>query len=228
MGYGMSSSPIGGTSTPNVGQTSTGNFRDSGIYREGKEGKRSKIGGYHIGQEQKYGPEAMQLYQQLFGLVGPESYLARLAGGDESMFEEMEAPAFRQFNALQGNIASRFSGQGGGKGPLGSQKSSGFQNTMNQASSQFAQDLASRRNDLKRQAILDLMGISSNLLEKRPYETIFAPKSPKKPGFWDTFGQSFAQSTGESLGTWLAKPGSGGRGGGGGSGFDPSMFASMA
>lgn len=132
--------------------------------------------GYKVGRMQQFTPEQMQLFQSLFGHLSPDSYLSRLAGGDESLFGEMEAPALRQFNEIQGGLASRFSGMG-----MGSRHSSGFQNTANAASSQFAQDLQSRRQELQRQAIMDLMGLSNNLLGQRPYEQFLYEK--KKP-FW--------------------------------------------
>ncbi len=113
---------------------------------------------------QQFTPEQMQLFQQMFGNVGEGSYLSRLAGGDQSMFDEMEAPAMRQFNEMQGNMASRFSGMG-----MGARRSSGFQNQANQASSNFAQDLQSKRQGLQRQAIMDLMGLSGDLLGQKPY-----------------------------------------------------------
>lgn len=131
--------------------------------------------GYKGGQIQQFTPDQMRLFSQLFSNVGPESYLSRLAGGDESLFEEMEAPALRQFGQLQGNIASRFSGMG-----MGARKSSGFQNTMGQAASDFAQDLASRRQGLQRQAIIDLMGLSESLLGQRPYERFLTQKPENK------------------------------------------------
>jgi hypothetical protein len=112
-------------------------------------------GGYKPAQMQQFTPDQMQLFQQMFGQVSPDSYLSKLAGGDESMFNQIEAPAMRQFQGLQGNIASRFSGMGSG----GARRSSGFQNTMNQASSDFASDLQSQRMGLQRNAIKDLMRI---------------------------------------------------------------------
>jgi len=154
----------------------------------GVAGPTGKIGnkipkGYKSGQMQQFTPEQMKLFSEMFGLVSPESYLSKLSGGDESTFQEMEAPALRQFSELQGNIASRFSGMGG----LGARKSSGFQNTMNSAASNFAQDLAGRRQELQRQALSDMMGISNSLLGQRPYEQFLYEKQ-KKPGFWDKFG----------------------------------------
>ncbi len=121
--------------------------------------------GYQMGQMQNFTPEQMNLFQNMFSHIGPDSYLSKLAGGDQGTFEQMEAPAMRQFAGLQGNLASRFSGMG-----MGARRSSGFQNTANQASSDFAQSLQSRRQELQSQAIRDLMGMSNQLLGQRPHE----------------------------------------------------------
>lgn len=129
--------------------------------------------GYKPTQLQQFSPEQLQLFQQMFGHVGQDSFLSKLAGGDQSTFQQMEAPALRQFQGLQGNIASRFSGMGSG-----ARNSSGFQNTMNQASSDFAQDLQSNRMNLQRQAIQDLMGMSNSLLAQKPYENSLIKKDP--------------------------------------------------
>lgn len=121
--------------------------------------------GYRLGQLQQFTPEQMQLFQSLFSQVQPGSFLSKLAGGDQAAFGEMEAPALKQFAGMQGNIASRFSGMGSG-----ARHSSGFSNAMNQASSDFAQQLQANRLNLQRQAIGDLMGLSESLLGQRPYE----------------------------------------------------------
>jgi hypothetical protein len=139
--------------------------------------------GYSKGSLQNFSPEQMQLFQSLFGHLQPGSFLSRLAGGDQSLFGEIEAPALRQFNALQGNIASRFSGMG-----LGGRKSSGFQNTMNAATSNFAQELQSQRQNLQRQAIQDLLGLSGSLLQQKPYEQFLV----KKPNVWGDIAGKFA------------------------------------
>lgn len=140
-----------------------------------------KVGGYKVGQLQRFTPEQMQLFQEMFSQVSPDSYLSKLAGGDEQAFAEMEAPALRDFGALQGNIASRFSGMGG-RGSSSSRRSSGFQNSLTSAGSNFAQDLASRRQGLQRQALMDLMGISNSLLGQSPYEQ-FLVQPNEKPSF---------------------------------------------
>jgi len=151
--------------------------------------------GYRGGQLQQFSPEQMRLFQSLFSHVGPDSFLSKLGMGDEETFNQMEAPALRQFSGLQGNIASRFSGMG-----MGARKSSGFQNTMNQAASDFAQDLASKRADLQRQAILDLMGISNSLLGQRPQEKFLFEKQKKSSG---GFGGAIGAGLG-GLGGFLA------------------------
>lgn len=154
-------------------------FRGLAGTNTGKQFKEKIPSGYKKGQLQQFTPEQMSLFQQLFSNVGPDSYLSKLAGGDESFFGELEAPALKQFSGLQGNLASRFSNMG-----IGGRKSSGFQNTMNSAASDFAQQLQSQRQGLQRQAIQDLMGISSQLLGQRPYENFLVKKQQRKP-IWE-------------------------------------------
>lgn len=129
--------------------------------------------GYKLGQIQQFTPEQMQLFQQMFGQVGPESFLSKLAGGDQSQFQQLEAPALRQFNELQGGIASRFSGMG-----AGARRSSGFQNEVTAAGQNFAEQLQSQRMNLQRQAIQDLQGMQRDLLSQRPYEQFLTEKGP--------------------------------------------------
>ena len=149
--------------------------------------------GYQMGQIQQFTPEQMQLFQSLFSNLGPDSFLARLAGGDQDIFNQMEAPALRQFSGLQGGIASRFSGGAGGQGQeqISSRRSSGFQNTMNQAASDFAQDLQSKRAGLQQQALKDLFGLSNDLLNQRPYERFLTEKPPSfLQQLFSMFGQA--------------------------------------
>lgn len=140
--------------------------------------------GYEVGQLQNFTPEQMNLFKNSFQHVGPDSYLSRLASGDQSMFGEIEAPAFRQFNSQLGNISSRFSAGAGGPGAMSSRRSSGFQNETTAAASNFAQDLQAQRQGLQRQAIQDLMGMSNQLLNQRPYERTLAPKQQKESSGW--------------------------------------------
>lgn len=177
MSFGMGS-PTG----LKAGSTATGGMGSGGL-------SGNKIPkGYQQGQLQQFTPEQMQLFQQMFGSVGPESNTARLAAGDEGLFNEMEAPALRQFSGLQGQLASRFSQGGGGPGSMSSRRSSGFQNASGQLASDFAQDLQSRRQELMRQATQDLHGMSSSLLGQRPYEQFLVDK-PQNP--WIDIARKF-------------------------------------
>jgi len=159
--------------------------------------------GYKNYQMANYTPEQMGLFDQSLQNVGPESYLSRLAGGDQSMFEEMERPALRQFGELQGNIASRFSAGGGGPGALSGRRSSGFQNTMGKASSDFAQQLQANRLGLRQQAIKDLHSMSQQLLGNRPYERWM---EEKKPSGWESFGQAALPFVGGAIGGVFGGP----------------------
>lgn len=166
--------------------------------------------GYRMGQVQQFTPEQMQLFGQMFGHAGQGSFLSRLASGDQSQFDELEAPAMRQFQGLQGQLASRFSGFG-----MGGRRSSGFQNTMNQATSDFAQDLQSQRLGLQRQAILDLQGLSSSLLGQRPYERQLIKKQMP---FWKQLLLGINEKGQEAAGAVAKYYMTGGAGGGAGAG----------
>ena len=134
--------------------------------------------GYRKGQLNNYTPEQEQLFQQQFGHLGPDSYLSRLAGGDEDIFNEIEQPAYRQFNEQIGRLASRFSGIGG----TGSRKSSGFQNSASSYASNFAQSLQANRQILQQNALKDLMSLSNQLLGQRPQEKFLAEKQQQSSG----------------------------------------------
>lgn len=151
---------------------------------------------------QQFTPEQMQLFQQSFGHVGPESFLNKLAGGDQAQFEQLEAPALKQFSALQGNMASRFSGMGSG-----ARRSSGFQNSMNQAGSDFAQQLQSQRMSLQQQAISDLMRMSGDLMRQNPYENFLMEKPKKTNWFQSILGGSMPIAGGVLGGMYGGAPG---------------------
>ena len=127
--------------------------------------------GYEKGRIATMIPKQRRLLKQRIGELGPDSYLSRLAGGDEDIFNQIEAPAYKAYSALQGSTASRFSGLGG-QGSLGARRSSGFYNEMNQQSSDFAEKLAANRHNLRTQAISGLHEMSNQLLGQRPYETV--------------------------------------------------------
>jgi hypothetical protein len=148
----------------------------SGQRGYGATGLSSKSGdiipkGYKKGQLQNFTPEMMQLFQHLIGQLGPESFLSKIAAGDEGAFAQMEAPALKQFTGEIGNLASRFSGMG-----MGARHSSGFQNEATTAASDFAQRLQSNRMGLQSQALRDLQSMGNQLLSQRPYEKSLVKK----------------------------------------------------
>ncbi len=134
--------------------------------------------GYKKGRMQNFTPEMMELFQSLFSHVDPQSFLSKLSGGDEQTFNEIEAPALKQFAGLQGGMASRFSQMG-----QGATKSSGFQNSMNQAAQDFASQLQSQRTGLRRDATNDLFNMSNMLLGQKPFENILSQKQQKSGGW---------------------------------------------
>ena len=154
--------------------------------------------GYSKGQLAQFTPEQMQLFQQLFSHVSPDSYLSRLASGDESFFEEMEAPAWRKFAEAQGQLGSRFSQLA--PGAMSAQRGSGFQNAAGQLGSDFAMDLASKRRDLQRQAISDLMGIGHELLGQRPYDRFLVEKPQSQSTALGGWGGALGALGGGALG----------------------------
>lgn len=149
--------------------------------------------GHRAGQMQQFTPEQLEMFQNLFGQLGPDSDIFKMASGDQSFFDEMERPALRDFGGIQGNIASRFSGMG-----MGGRRSSGFQNTMNQAGSDFSQRLASNRQNLSRQALKDLMEMSNLLMNQKPYDRFLEEKPKKQEGGsgWGSIGGGIAGGIG--------------------------------
>src|SRR5690242_12995233 len=87
------------------------------------------IKGFSSGLIPTMNKDQMGILQQLQQLASPSSFTSRLASGDQSYFQDLEAPALQQFNQMQANIANRF----GTMGTMGGRHSSGFQLAQNQA-----------------------------------------------------------------------------------------------
>lgn len=143
-------------------------------------------------------PEQMEMFRQLMGGaqggIGPAlGQISDLAGGGSpEMWQQLEAPAMRQFGELQGGLASRFSGMGGG-----ARRSSGFQNTLGGASTDLAERLQSQRLGLQQSAQQQLLGLYQNLLGQDLFSTGLIPK--KKP-FWQELLGSASGGMGQGLG----------------------------
>lgn len=141
---------------------------------------------------QNFTPEMMEVFSQMMGMVGPESFLSRLAGGDESMFAQLEKPALQQFTGMAGNLASKFSGMG-----QGARHSSGFGQEMTGAAQDFASQLQSQRMGLQRGAVEDMMKYMAMILGQKPYETGLVEK--EKP-WWQGAFEGFATGAGQGAG----------------------------
>lgn len=143
-------------------------------------------------------PRTIKLWEQLMGGISPglQGGLGRTSqlasGGSEEMWNQLEAPALRQFGQLQGNIASRFSGMGSG-----ARRSSGFQNALGGASTDLAERLQSQRISLQQQAIRDLMGMSQTLLGTPLSDTALIPR--EKP-WWQEFLTGIGGAAGQAGG----------------------------
>jgi hypothetical protein len=151
-------------------------------------GPNGKVGnkipeGHGLAQYNQYTPQQQKIFKQSGDKLGPDSYLSRLSQGEEGIFDQLEEPALRQFNELQGGIASRFSQGAGGRGAMSSRRSSGFQNASSASASNFAQQLQSQRMQLMRQAQQDLHGMSQDFLGNRPYETQLYEKQKEQSSF---------------------------------------------
>jgi hypothetical protein len=169
---------------------------------KGATGGRERIPkGYEKSSMQNFTPEQMELFQQMFSQLGPDSFLSKIAGGDEAEFAKLEAPALRQFSGIQGNLASRFSGMG-----TGGRHSSGFQNSATQAGSDFAEQLQSRRMGLQSQALKDLHGLGNQLLGQRPYDNSLVEEQEKKVPFWQKLLGGALPIAGAGIGGFFGGP----------------------
>ncbi len=141
--------------------------------------KEKRPHGYEKYAINKFPPELMQLFQQWMEMTRPEGQLSQLARGEPGAFEQLEAPAMRQFQELTGGLASRFSGAG-----MGARRGSGFQNAASQATQDFASQLQAQRLGLTRQAQQDLASMYNQILGNNPYEMGYAPKKERQPSGW--------------------------------------------
>ena len=179
----MSSMGMGSRGTKPAGGASRGNSAGgfSGGSRGGGKGDIIPKG-HRAGVLQEFTPEQIEMFQNMFGQIGPDSDIFKMASGDESYFDEMEAPAWRKFQEAQGQLGSRFSQLA--PGAMSAQRGGGFKNQAGQLGSDFAMNLASNRQNLSRQALKDLMEMSHMLMNEKPYERIISGKKEKESTNW--------------------------------------------
>jgi hypothetical protein len=164
-----------------------------------------KQSGYDVVQTPRMSPQVRALWEQLMGgsQGGVEAglgHLSDLARGDQSHFAALEAPALRQFNALQGNLASRFSGMGSG-----ARHSSGFQNAATGAATDLSERLQSQRLGLQQSAIDRLLGIYGDLMHNDPYEMMLTERQ-RKPNIWQKLLGGILPGAGAGLGGLFGGP----------------------
>ncbi len=154
---------------------------------------------YEIGSIQKFTPEQNKIHQYMGDLLGPSGYLSKIAGGDESFFQEMEAPALRQHQAITSGAGSRFGNLG-----LGNAKSGGF-SMPSSSFKDFAAALQANRTQQRMSAINSLMSGSNAYLSHKPTEKLLVPENdPLKYSKLSStiFGAGGGALQGGAMGGW--------------------------
>jgi hypothetical protein len=164
------------------------------LKRGGRAGEQIPSG-YRVFNIEKMTPQQRQLLDQRMKELGPDSYLSRLASGDESFYDEMEAPAMQQNRDLQSGLSSRFSGS---TGPSGYGKSALERN--------LSQDLRSQRLGMRSQALQSLQGMSSQLMQQRPYERGLVEKNQKPQSFGRAILPGAIGAIGTAVGAYAGGP----------------------
>lgn len=183
--------------------------------------------GYQQLNVPRMGQQGQDIWQQLYkgsqgGVASSLQGLSDLAGGDQSKFSALEAPAMRQLNELQGNISSRFSGMGSG-----ARRSSGHQNTQNAAAVDLAERLQGQRLGLQQNAWKQLLGIHSDLMQNPTHEGFLMKE--KQPSWQKWLGASLPYAggaAGAGLGFLSGVPG--GNLAGAKLGFEAGAYGSKA
>lgn len=170
----------------------------------GSSFSKSAIPGYDLAKVSNVTPQQMDLYKLILGGVQPNlspglSFLGKQASGSPEAFESIEQPAISQFQGLLGEIGSRFSGMGSG-----ARHSSGFNLASAEAGSDLAQKLQSQRLGLQRQALMDLLGLSQNLIGTDLESSFLLPKKKSGlmellQGLFSGLGSGGAQAIGSSF-----------------------------
>jgi hypothetical protein len=144
--------------------------------------------GRDVVQMPRMSPEVMRMWQELSSSIGPGvkqslgdiSTMAK--GGTPEYWQQLEAPAKRDFGAIQGNIAARY-------GHAGALKSSGFQNVMSGQARGLAESLQAQRLNLQQSARDQLLNLYTQLMGNDPYEMALVEKQ-KKPNYFNKIMQA--------------------------------------
>lgn len=157
--------------------------------------------GYQLRNTPLLTSEQFQLFNNMLqGLgINPQrglQSLGKLAAGDAAAYEQIEAPAYRSFDKLLGQISSRYAGQNA----IGS---SAYENAMSGAGAELAENLAANRYNIQQNALQQLLGQSQNLLGQRLFENQLIQKGPSKSErIWNFIGNL----TGNAAGALAGRP----------------------
>ena len=173
----------------------------------GASSKSLKGSGYQQISVPRMGQQGQDVWQQLYkgsqgGIGSSLQGLSDIAGGDQSKFTALEAPAQRQLQELQGGISSRFSGMGSG-----ARHSSGHQNTQSGAAVDLAERLQGQRLGLQQNAWKQLLGIHSDLMANPTHESFLM--KDKEPAWQKWAGASLpwlGGAAGAGLGGFFGGP----------------------
>jgi hypothetical protein len=156
--------------------------------------------GYKAIQTSTKTPGQLDYYNKIMGGIGQgtdaalQGLTSQALGGNEDYWKQLEAPAKRQFQEQQGQIASRFSGMGSG-----GRNSSGHQNAQSGASVDFAERLGAQRLGLQKQAWEQLLGMGTHLFDQNLFETSIIPKKKK---WWESGLEALSGGLGTLGGTF--------------------------
>lgn len=144
-------------------------------------------------------PEQMDIFSQLSSGSGGniQSILKQLQGlsdgGDEDYWSQLEAPALRQFDKRQGDIASRFSGMG-----MGGRRSGAFQTAVGNENTDLQERLSAQRLGIQGNARNQLMELYRSLLGENLSDSGL---TPKPQSFLKQLGIGLSGGVGQGIGT---------------------------
>jgi hypothetical protein len=152
---------------------------------------------------QTMGPGQSQIYDLIRGQFqggAGDVYknLLSMASGDQGMFQQLEAPALRQFQQqIAPGIASRYAGSG-------ISGSSGMQNSLAAAGGNLAENLQSQRMNLMQQSMHDVLSLGNTLLASPDRQYGLYQKQNMLRDLMQMLGGAGSQAAGIFGGTKLA------------------------
>ncbi len=153
--------------------------------------------GYNLVQLPKYSPQQMERSQARLGQLGESAgrgtdLLSKLALGDDSSYNDLAAPALRDFRerALP-EIAQRFQGTGG-------LNSSSFANAATSAGTDLTERLSAQRAIIQDRSLSNLLNLEQSLLQNSPYDHYYQPNQNKR-SLWESLRGPLVGAAGGAL-----------------------------